>query len=241
MKKEDIVSSEFVEDVLGQYDSKTGKVKWVSPLVNIATVINNNGETLEKILPTSSKEIQDEINKILEDVPKAIQAINEFKAYLESNPDVLQTIQAIEENKVDKVEGYGLSKNDFTDELLTKLSKIENEANKVEIINNLEETLSGKALDAYQGYMLSQSLQAISQNKVDKVEGYGLSTNDYTAAEKNKLSGIQVGAEKNIMTSADKTKLDELNYTRTMTQAQYDALSTSEKNRTDVWYGIYEE
>ena len=27
---------------------------------------------------------------------------------------------------------------------------------------------------------------------------------------------------------------------RNMTQAQYNALSASEKNRTDVWYGIYE-
>ena len=32
--------------------------------------------------------------------------------------------------------------------------------------------------------------------KVDKVEGKGLSTNDYTTAEKNKLSGIATGANK---------------------------------------------
>lgn len=34
-------------------------------------------------------------------------------------------------------------------------------------------------------------------NKVDKVSGKGLSTNDYTTAEKNKLSGIASGAEVN--------------------------------------------
>ena len=34
-------------------------------------------------------------------------------------------------------------------------------------------------------------------NKVDKVDGKGLSTNDYTTAEKNKLSGIATGAEVN--------------------------------------------
>ena len=44
-----------------------------------------------------------------------------------------------------------------------------------------------------------------------------------------------------LMSSADKTKLDELNYTRAMTQAQYEELSQPEKERTDVWYGIYEE
>lgn len=35
-------------------------------------------------------------------------------------------------------------------------------------------------------------------NKVDKVSGKGLSTNDYTTAEKNKLSGISSGAEVNV-------------------------------------------
>lgn len=35
--------------------------------------------------------------------------------------------------------------------------------------------------------------------KVDKVTGKGLSTNDYTTAEKNKLSGIEAGAEVNVI------------------------------------------
>lgn len=38
-------------------------------------------------------------------------------------------------------------------------------------------------------------------NKVDKVEGKGLSTNDYTTAEKNKLSGIATGANKTVVDS----------------------------------------
>lgn len=35
--------------------------------------------------------------------------------------------------------------------------------------------------------------------KVDKVSGKGLSTEDYTTAEKNKLSGIESGAQVNII------------------------------------------
>lgn len=35
-------------------------------------------------------------------------------------------------------------------------------------------------------------------NKVDKVTGKGLSTNDYTTAEKTKLSGVETGAQKNV-------------------------------------------
>ena len=37
--------------------------------------------------------------------------------------------------------------------------------------------------------------------KVDKVSGKGLSTNDYTTAEKNKLSGIATGAQVNVIES----------------------------------------
>ena len=38
----------------------------------------------------------------------------------------------------------------------------------------------------------------LEESKVDKVEGKGLSTNDYTNADKNKLSGIAEGAEVNV-------------------------------------------
>lgn len=40
-------------------------------------------------------------------------------------------------------------------------------------------------------------LNTLSNNKVDKEDGKGLSTNDYTTAEKDKLSGIEAGAQVN--------------------------------------------
>lgn len=40
-------------------------------------------------------------------------------------------------------------------------------------------------------------VKALLSDKVDKVSGKGLSTNDYTTAEKDKLSGIATGAEVN--------------------------------------------
>lgn len=42
-------------------------------------------------------------------------------------------------------------------------------------------------------------LQGNIDNKVDKVDGKGLSTNDYTAAEKTKLTGIAEGAQVNVI------------------------------------------
>lgn len=44
-----------------------------------------------------------------------------------------------------------------------------------------------------------QGLKQKLASKVDKVEGKGLSTNDFTTAEKNKLSNIEAGAEVNVI------------------------------------------
>lgn len=48
---------------------------------------------------------------------------------------------------------------------------------------------------------ISKAAQAALDKKVDKVNGKGLSTNDYTIAEKTKLSGIETGANKTIVDS----------------------------------------
>lgn len=45
--------------------------------------------------------------------------------------------QNLQDTKVDKVEGYGLSKNDFTDKLLNKLAGIEEGANKITAVSQL--------------------------------------------------------------------------------------------------------
>lgn len=50
-------------------------------------------------------------------------------------------------------------------------------------------------------YAAGDHVHPSDTTKVDKVEGKGLSTNDYTTAEKNKLSGIDTGAEVNVIES----------------------------------------
>ena len=53
-------------------------------------------------------------------------------------------------------------------------------------------------------YLWGKIKSALS-GKVDKVDGKGLSTNDFTATEKNKLSGIQTGAEVNVQSDWNTT------------------------------------
>ena len=123
------------------------------------------------------------------------------------------------DKKVDKVTGYGLSKNDFTDILKNKLDGIA-EGAQVNSITGVkgssEETyrtgnVSISASNIGLGNVnntsdadkpISTATQTALSNKVDKVSGKGLSTNDYTTSEKDKLAGIASGATKVIIDSA---------------------------------------
>ena len=107
-------------------------------------------------------------------------------------------------NKVDKIEGKGLSTNDFTDEEKLKLAglnnfdasdlqvEIDNKVNKVEgkgLSTNDFTTAEKEKLANLNNYDDSEIKVSLG-NKVDKVEGKRLSTNDFTTAEKEKLANL---------------------------------------------------
>lgn len=134
-----------------------------------------------------------------------------------------ETVAALGD-KVDKVSGKGLSSNDYTTAEKNKLSGIatgaevnvqadwnqtDNTAD--DYIKNKPTIPSGGGTAASTSYDNTQSgLQASNVqdaldeltgdlgDKVDKVQGKGLSTEDFTTAEKNKLTGIATGAEVNV-------------------------------------------
>ena len=56
--------------------------------------------------------------------------------------------------------------------------------------------------NALGNYITAAAASTQLNTKVDKVDGKGLSTNDYTSAEKTKLSGIATGANKTTVDSA---------------------------------------
>ena len=125
------------------------------------------------------------------------------------NLDDYSTIEQMNEaiataiaNKVDAVEGKGLSTEDFTTALKEKLVALPEgaEANYVKSVSN-EFTVSeeGKLEVKEIAPAKVTGLPDALAGKVDKVEGKGLSANDYTDEEKEKLSGVEAGANKNLI------------------------------------------
>lgn len=105
-------------------------------------------------------------------------------------------------NKVDKVEGKGLSTEDFTTALKEKLVALPEgaEANYIKSVSD-EFTVSeeGKLEVKEIAPAKVTGLPDALAGKVDKVEGKGLSANDYTNEEKEKLGGVEAGANKNLI------------------------------------------
>lgn len=105
-------------------------------------------------------------------------------------------------NKVDKVDGKGLSTEDFTTTLKEKLVALPEgaEANYVKSVSD-EFTVSaeGKLEVKEVAPAKVTGLPDALAGKVDKVAGKGLSANDYTDEEKEKLGGVEAGANKNLI------------------------------------------
>ena len=93
----------------------------------------------------------------------------------------------------------------------TKLDGIATNANKTTI----DSALSSTSTNPVQNKIVNSALS----NKVDKVSGKGLSTNDFTTAEKEKLSGITAGANNYTLPVANNSTLGGVKTTSTVTSA----------------------
>ena len=127
-----------------------------------------------------------------------------LKALLDQKTDVATTteiqglITALQNNKVDKVTGKGLSTNDLTDELKATYDAKQDALTAGDNIDITNGVIS--ATDTiYDDTEVKADISALESGKVDKVTGKGLSTEDYTTAEKSKLENIEAGAEVNII------------------------------------------
>ena len=120
-----------------------------------------------------------------------------YKGTTQLNLDGYATDAELEQGlggKVDKIEGKGLSTNDYTTTEKNKLADIESGANKTIV----DAALSNNSENPVQNKVINSALT----NKVDKVDGKGLSTEDFTSVLKDKLDHIESGANKTIVDSA---------------------------------------
>ena len=109
------------------------------------------------------------------------------------------------EVKVDKVDGKGLSEEDFTTALKTKLEGLSN-YDDIDIKNDIASLDTAyKTADTALEEKITANEQAIA-TKVDKVDGMGLSQENFTTVEKTKLTGLSNYVDTAIKASIEENK-----------------------------------
>ena len=137
------------------------------------------GADASKSVRTISAE---EVAKIVAGAPESYDTLKELADWLaEHETDAASMNSAIQGNKSDIAA------------LKTLIGSIPEDADATDIVGYIAEAIADLNIDSY---ATTAAMNAALANKVDKADGKGLSTNDYTTAEKSKLSGIAANATK---------------------------------------------
>lgn len=225
---DDTVLADLATDATHRTVTDTEKATW-NAKSNFSGNYNDltNKPTIPSIAGLATETYVDtKVAGLVDSAPGTLDTLNELAAALGDDPNFATTIATQMGNKVDKVEGKGLSTNDYTTAEKTKLSGIADGANKTVV----DSSLSSTSTNPVQNKIINTALAS----KVDVVSGKGLSTNDYTTTEKTKLAGIAEGANK---TTVD-TALSSTSTNPVQNKAVYTALAgKSDTNHTHSYAG----
>lgn len=174
-----------------------GKQNAIGDLATIRSGASKGATAYQK--PSTGIPKSDLSSAVQASLDKADAAASAENTYTKTQTDNLLS------GKVNKVEGKGLSTNDYTNAEKTKLTDLPTNANLTSALNGKVDKVEGKGLSECDYTSAEKSkltnlptnadLTSALSGKVDKIEGKGLSSNDYTTAEKEKLASLQTGAQ----------------------------------------------
>lgn len=182
-----LTANDLTDDLKAKYD------KAVTDVANLTTT-GGQANTIESITVNGTAVDPDTNKNVAITIPTKVSGFTNDAGYLVAG-DI--------EGKVDKVEGKGLSTEDYTTAEKTKLAGVEAGAqvNKLEAVsvNGTPLAITGKGVNVDLGAYAKTA--DVADSYVAKEDGKGLSTEDYTTAEKTKLDNIASGAQVNVIES----------------------------------------
>lgn len=159
----------------------------------VAELVNSAPEALDTLgeLATALNNHEDAYDALLETVGSKA---NSADVYTKGEVDgFVTTINGNVDNKVDKVDGKGLSANDFTDELLAKLNGIEEGANKYELPSDVVQDANYAHITVTENSVSDGTntfTKYVLPEDVVQDADYVHTDNNFTTEEKNKLAGL---------------------------------------------------
>lgn len=158
---------------------------------NVFAASGTDLETLLTTIPTTETVnglISDAIDALIDGAPATYDTLKEISDWIATHQSEYEALIAAIAGKVDKVEGKGLSTNDFTDALLTKLNGIEAGANAY--------TLPAATASALGGVKVGANLSVDANGEISG--NYSAATTSanglMSSTDKAKLDGIAAGA-----------------------------------------------
>lgn len=229
------MAKEYIEKELKAFNAATGQFERVSPKVSTETVYNENGETLDEILKITPDGLIKILQDILDGAPDAYNTFREVADALEKNKDSIASIFIEIDRRVKKPAGgkagQVLTLDDngnivFGDGASFDPATIETKVLKTDPLHRF----------------VSDDEKKIWDGKVNSVNGKK-GTVEITAADidvefdkSKKLEGHIQGQRKDI-DDLKKTVQDMPKHV-VLTQAEYDALGSTQKNDPNTFYYI---
>ena len=141
----DLMVQTGADNVIIDSASKETLATRLSKIASDIQGLNDSAMTQEQVQQTVSTAI----DALIGGAPETYDTLKELADYITQHEDVVKAINAAIGNKVDKEEGKGLSTNDFTNALLTKLNGIAANATKVEASTNGKIKINGVDTNVY--------------------------------------------------------------------------------------------
>lgn len=212
--------------------------------VDLSGYVKN--EKFEEMRATLSENIQSGLDKkvdksMITDNPSvnANDAVPSSKAFYDYQEFLSESIEKSLDKKVDKVEGKGLSSNDYTNEDKAKLNGID-----------LSKYVTDEKFTGVTNEVLAKADTALEKsgnneehiNEVDAKATDALArvkkVSSFAAANDARIDAVVSKVKEELSKKADKTEIADFKRCIVLTPVEYDALSSTEKNRADTIYFI---
>lgn len=237
----------LVKDAKGEANNVYLEYLWLdkweligSTEVDLSGYVKN--EDFEDMKLTLSENMQEELDKKI-DKSRISQNLEDGDSGTIPSSRIFMEFQNIiadeVDNKVDKEEGKGLSTNDYTNEDKAKLDGID-----------LSKYVTNEKFDGPIGEAIGKSDEALqkaaaNKAKITKVDAKAeqaivKSQDALNRAHENgrEINAFRTIADEKLAQKVDKTEIADFKRCIVLTQAEYDALSTDDKNRVDTLYFI---
>ena len=195
----------LTDELDSKYEKPSGGIPKTDLATDVQTSLGKADTAIQSLTGYATESYVDtKVAGIVDSSPEALNTLNELAAALGDDPNFATTVATQIGTKVDKVNGKGLSTNDYTTAEKTKLSGIAEGANKTIV----DSALSSTSTNPVQNKVVNSAISDLSDLIGDTSVATQIASAISTKADASHVHDNATTATAGFMSAADKTKLD---------------------------------